>query len=311
MIAHALGAAGGVAKGVAAVVAAVGLSAGGPPVPPLVDAACDERLVLHRGSALASAELDEVSGVVESRSRRGVLWMHNDSGDTARLFAVGPNGRTLGRFTLAGVEALDWEDIAAGPGPDAGRRYLYVGDIGDNDRDRRTISILRLPEPVVEPAAVPVSRAVAVDRLVLRYPDGAHDAEALLVDPRSGDLVVVTKELDGRARVYRAPGRLAAGSETTLRRVATLRLGLAVLVTGGDVSRSGSVVALRTYGSVLLFARPAGKPLWGAFAGRRCRGIAPPELQGEAIAVSSGGRSYVTVGEGERPRIYRVVIRRA
>ena len=145
----------------------------------------------------------------------------------------------------------------------------------------------------------------------MRYPDGAHDAEALLVDPRSGDLVVVTKELDGRARVYRAPGRLAAGSETTLRRVATLRLGLAVLVTGGDVSRSGSVVALRTYGSVLLFARPAGKPLWAAFAGRRCRGIAPPELQGEAIAVSSGGRSYVTVGEGERPRIYRVVIRRA
>ena len=298
MIAHALGAATGVAKGAAAVVAAVGLSAGGPPVPPLVDAACDERLVLHRGSALASAELDEVSGVVESRSRRGVLWMHNDSGDTARLFAVGPNGRTLGRFTLAGIEALDWEDIAAGPGPDAGRRYLYVGDIGDNDRDRRTISILRLLEPVVEPAAAPVSRAVAVDRLVLRYPDGAHDAEALLVDPRSGDLVVVTKELDGRARVYRAPGRLAAGSETTLRRVATLRLGLAVLVTGGDVSRSGSVVALRTYGSVLLFARPAGKPLWAAFAGRRCRGIAPPELQGEAIAVSSGGRSYSRSARG-------------
>ena len=312
MIAHALGAAAGVAKGAAAVVAAVGLSAGGPPVPPLVDAACDERLVLHRGSALASADLDEVSGVVESRMRRGVLWMHNDSGDAARLFAVAPNGRTLGVFTLAGVEALDWEDIAAGPGPGPGRRYLYVGDIGDNDRDRRTISILRLPEPVVEPGAAPISRAIAdVDRLVLRYPDGARDAEALLVDPRSGDLIIVTKELDGRARVYRARGRLAAGSETTLRRVAALRLGLAVLVTGGDVSRSGSVVALRTYGSVLLFARPAGKPLWAAFAGRRCRGIAPPELQGEAIAVSSGGRSYVTVGEGERPRIYRVVIRRS
>ena len=105
-------------------------------------------------------------------------------------------------------------------------------------------------------------------------------------------------------------GRLAAGSETTLRRVATLRLGFGTLVTGGDVARSGSLVALRTYGSVLLYARPARKPLWAAFKTQPCSGIAPPELQGEAIALRTGGRSYVTVGEGEHPRVYRVEIRR-
>jgi hypothetical protein len=297
--------------GAAATIAmAVGLAAGGPPpLPALVDAACDGRLVLREGPRLGSAQLDEVSGVVESRMRPGVLWLHNDSGDTARLFAVGLDGRTLGRFTLAGIDARDWEDVAAGPGPVAGRRYLYVGDIGDNARTRDSISVLRFREPVVDPAGPPTTRRVtAVDELVLRYPDGPHDAEALLVDPRSGVLLIVTKQLDGRAGVFRAPPGLADGSQTVLRRVATLRLGFGVLVTGGDVSRSGSVVALRAYTSVLLYARPAGKPLAAAFRGRRCTGIGPPETQGEAIALRTGGRGYATVGEGQRPRIYRVEI---
>ena len=312
MFAGLLNAAAGVFHALAATfAAAVGLS-GAAPQPPLLDAACDGRLVLRQGKTVASDELNEISGVVESRTRTGVLWVHNDSGDTARIFAIGLDGRTLGTFELAGIQARDWEDIAAGPGPVAGRRYLFVADIGDNDQERATVTVLRLREPVVDPsAASPATGTVdAVDELGLRYPDGPHNAEALMVDPRSGDLVIVTKELDGQAGVFRAPGRLADGSETTLRRVATLPLGLGTLVTGGDVARSGSLVALRTYGSVLLYARPARKPLWAAFKTQPCSGITPPELQGEAIALRTGGRAYVTVGEGEHPRVYRVEIRK-
>jgi hypothetical protein len=308
VLAHLVDAAAAIFKeAVAAAAITAGLTAA---TPPLVDAACDGRLVLRSGGVLRPAELDEVSGIVESRRRAGVFWIHNDSGDAARLYAVGLSGRKLATFRLAGVEARDWEDVAAGPGPVAGARYLYVGDIGDNDLVRDTISVLRVREPAVDPASASITGTIdGVAELVLRYPDRAHDAEALLVDPRSGDLLVITKELDGRAAVFRAPGRLAAGSESVLRRVATLRLGLAALVTGGDVSGSGDLVALRTYGSVLLFARPAGKPVWAAFRSRRCRGIAPPETQGEAIALRTGGRSYVTVGEGEHPPVYRVGIR--
>jgi hypothetical protein len=310
VIAHLVGAVLGILNGAAAAASVVAGLAGGPP--PLLEAACDGRLALQAGSRVRSSELDEISGVVESRSRPGVLWVHNDSGDSARLFAIGLRGRLLGTYALSGVEAVDWEDIAAGPGPLPGKRYLYVGDIGDNERTRDTISVLRLVEPVVDTRHAPQSHTVTgVDELVLRYPDGPHDAEALLVDPRARSLVIVTKALDGRVGVYRAPGGIGidAGSVTVLRRVATLRLGFGALVTGGDVSRSGRVVALRTYGSVLLYDRPAGKPLWAAFRSRRCTGVTPPERQGEAIALRVRGRSYLTVGEGEHPRIFRVLIR--
>jgi hypothetical protein len=296
--------------GTAAGATAAGASA---PLPPLVDAACDGRLVLRQGGTVSSGELEEVSGVVESRRRAGVLWVHNDSGDTPRLFAIGLDGRTLGVFELDGVAAVDWEDIAAGPGPVQGRRYLYVADIGDNDRQRATVSVVRLAEPLVDPES-PSAEPVLVrgaDELVLRYPDGPHNAEALLVDPRSGELVVVTKELSGTAEVFRAPAGLIAGSDTMLRRVGSINLGLGSLVTGGDVSPSGNMVALRTYGAVFLYARPKGKPLWAAFRARRCRGIAPPEAQGEAIALRTSGRAYVTIAEGEHPTVHRVQIRSA
>ena len=84
-----------------------------------------------------------------------------------------------------------------------GRPLLYVGDIGDNASRRASIDVYRVPEPRVGAAA-----SAPAARLRLRYPDGAHDAEALLVDPLRGDLVIVTKVL-GAARAYRASARLA------------------------------------------------------------------------------------------------------
>src|SRR5205085_11138386 len=44
---------------------------------------------------LADPALVEASGVVESRARSGVLWVHNDSGDTARVFAITKAGATV------------------------------------------------------------------------------------------------------------------------------------------------------------------------------------------------------------------------
>ena len=40
-------------------------------------------------------------------------------------------GRAAGGPSTA-PSNVDWEDIAAGPGPEPGQHYLYVGDIGDN-----------------------------------------------------------------------------------------------------------------------------------------------------------------------------------
>ena len=85
---------------------------------------------------ISSSWLNETSGIVGSRSLPGTLWVHNDSGDSARFFAIGTTGALQGQFSLQNATATDWEDIAIGP-KSGGGNYLYLGDIGDNSANRR------------------------------------------------------------------------------------------------------------------------------------------------------------------------------
>ena len=294
---------------------------------PVLVAACAGTLQASTSGSVASDALTEISGIAASRRTRGVFWVHNDSGDSARVFAIDATGKTLGEFALDGAQAVDWEDIAVAPGPGPNTKAngkgstsdLYVGDIGDNTGTRASVTVYRVPEPAVDHAgtsfAEPVARVLpGAVALTFTYPDGPHDAEALLVDPRSHDLLVVTKDLvGGRGLVFRGRADAPAGTSAVLEHVGQVSLGLAQGVTGGDVSASGDTVALRTYLGVVLYPRPAGKKLWRAFEQTSCAGASPSlstERQGEAVAFVPGGRAYLTVGEGVHPPLHRFAANR-
>jgi hypothetical protein len=270
----------------------------------VLGAACNGTLVASAPGKIANDAITELSGIVSSRRTNGVWWANNDSGDSARLFAVGNNGRSLGEFRLAGATATDWEDIGIGPGPKAGVAYLYAADIGDNAKARSSVQLYRVPEPAVNPAK-PTSATktlAGVATLTLTYPDGAHDAEAFFVDPKTGRLYIVSKEL-GAAGVYRAPAALAAGSTTKLQSVGTVKAG--PLVTAADITARGNAIALRTYTSVRLFARTGDTKVETALSGKPCKGKTARERQGEAIGFTRDGRGYVTVSEGTHPPLHR------
>lgn len=242
----------------------------------------------------------EASGLVASAKTPGVLWVHNDSGDGARLFAVRRDGALVAALDVRGAAARDWEAMAAGPGA-GGAPALYVGDIGDNDAARASVTIYVVPEPALDP---PPS-SVTVERVVeLRYEDGPRDAEALLVDPESGEIVIVSKARDGASGVYVAD--VQAG---LLSRRRTLAVGRAPLagdprVTDGAVSRRGDLVALRTYDAVFVWRRAPGTSIADALGGEPCGAPAPREPQGEAIAFAADGSGYFTVSEGAAPPIW-------
>lgn len=270
-----------------------------------VAAACTGQLVAANAGTVSGSTLKEISGIDVGVANPSLYWVHNDSGDTARVFALGPTGVTRATYTLSGASAVDWEDIAVGGGPIAGVSYLYTADIGDNARSRSEIVVYRVPEPTVGASGTFALSGVAALRL--RYPDGPHNAEALLVDPQTGELVIVEKtSAGGTARVYQAPGGLQAGSVTTLTLVGTLSLpaGSTNLVTGADLSPDGSQLAVRTYAQVLLWNRATGSAIWAPFATAPCTGPVPSESQGEAIAFAANGRGYVTVSEGTNPVLH-------
>jgi hypothetical protein len=269
------------------------------PKAPAAPALCG-RLTVRVAGHVSAPEATELSGLVLSPTQRGVLWALNDSGDRARLFALRTDGSSIASLDVPGAEAVDWEDIAAGPDD-----TLVAADIGDNGRTRASIDLYRLPEPRL--ADGPPATGAAT-RLTYTYPDGAHDAETLLVDRRTGEAVVVAKQLDGRAGVY--AGSLRAGG--TLRKATTLRLGLGGLATAGDVSADGRVVGIRTYTALYVWERRPGASIAATLKRAPCVGAAllAREGQGESLALARDGLSFFTVPEGANATLRRYITRK-
>jgi hypothetical protein len=281
-------------------------------------AASDQRALASEGApstcpsfdaAVATGSLEsdlirESSGLLASRINPEVFWTHNDAGDTARIFAFNRQGRHLGIYDLQGVSAVDWEDIASGPGSVAGGESLYLADIGDNSTSRAGIVVYRVAEPAVSSSQTPVAVVLSpVEKFALRYPDGAHNAETLLVDPSGGDLYVVTKSTDGISGVYLSAVPQDVTGVRTLTKVATLVFGSGVLAgtgplaTGGDVSPDGQEIIIRTYDAAVLWQRRAGLPVETAFDGPPCLLKLASEPQGEGISFDAR-KNFYTISEG-------------
>jgi hypothetical protein len=271
---------------------------------------CPTFLPGRKVGTIEPAQIYGASGIVASRKNAGVLWVHNDRGP-ADLFALTTGGKLLATFRLGGVNIIDWEDIAIGPGPEPNVDYLYAGDIGDNRSVRKNgIAIYRFTEPKVvqlsdanqKPANVTLT---GIEKIELVYPDGPRDAETLMLDPLTKDLYIVTKE--GKSGVY----RVANGAKWTdlqspaekikLQYVARLSWGMA---TGGDISPDGQMIIVRGYFGASLWMRPKEGPLWEAFGNPGCSVPIIPESQGEAIGFDANGRGYYTTSENRYQPIY-------
>ena len=263
--------------------------------------------------------LKELSGVAASRVNPPALWVHNDSGGEPTAYAISPAGKLLGAYPVDGATAVDWEDIAVGPGPKNATSYLYLGDIGDNASARDAIVVYRVPEPTAKLDGTGAT-LTGTEKFSLHYPDGPVDAESLLVDPRSGDLFIIDKEYtSGIGKVFRAKkSQLVDGADITLQQVASFTMssddavspgaGLpGTIITGADVSPDGNLVLVRTYRRVLAFARPKGKPLAAAFGVNPCYAPQATERQGEAVGFAADGSGYFTISEGANAPIHHFV----
>jgi hypothetical protein len=260
---------------------------------------CPQFLAGHKVGVIQSPLIDEASGIAASRKNPGVLWVHNDGGPPC-LYALSPQGKHLGIYTLSGARNRDWEDIAIGPGPEPNVDYLYVGDIGDNNSKHKYVTIYRVPEPRVD-ANQPAANVIltGVEAIGLLYPDGPRNAETLMLDPLTKDIYIVSKEEP--SKVYRAAYPQSTTSKTTLEYVAKLPWGTA---TGGDISGDGRMVIVRNYLAASLWLRPQNAPLWRAFEGDECKVSLIFEQQGEAICFDASGAGYFTTSEHTHQPIY-------
>ena len=282
-------------------------------------------------NSLNTELINEVSGLAASRKNSKVLWTHNDNGDSPRIFAINTRAKLLGIYNLKrGVQAVDWEDVAVGPGPVTGAHYLYIGDIGDNSSTRDTIRVYRVAEPVVNNADNPPNPSSApsfditngIAKFTFRYPDGKHNAESLMIDPISRDLFIIAKTLvrpdsSNMRRVYVCRRAALVPNQTnTLIHVASVVSrfpgSTSNKPTAADISADGSLIGMKTAGDlstgcdVFIWRRNPGTTVEQTLQANPLAPFHGTKVPGEALAFAADGKGYYAMSEGTKPPLFFV-----
>lgn len=253
---------------------------------------CPQGEELSPLGSIDSSNITETSGIGQSKRNPQNLWLHNDSGDGSFLYSISMNGSRNNTIELDTV-AIDWEDMAMVQLPE-NPPYIYVGDIGDNDEIRTSISIHKLIEPEEE------TNSPLLTTFEITYPDRPHNAETLLVHPHTGITYVITKDIE-QTQVFALDQEQSTLREVFRFSFSEYEMEGSPLVTGGDISPDGNILFIRTYTHI--WAVPA-HILDGVPMEEVCTMPSASEAQGESITVLDDGR-YITISEGDFPTIHQ------
>jgi hypothetical protein len=241
----------------------------------------------------------EASGIVASYRNKGLLWTHNDSGDGNRIFSMDANGKGTREFFLEGVINRDWEAIGMATFPEGS--FIYVADIGDNNANYSDYAIYRVPEPEITASTPKTNTLRNVQKISFKYPDGARDAEAFLIDQNTKDIFIISKRED-KKRLYRLPFPQSYTQVITaefVQELTTFSTGIVqtAYITDATVSVDNQEVIIKNYFQIFHWRRAANETIPNAL--KRNPTVLPYniEVQGEGVCFAQDGGGYYTISE--------------
>ncbi|MCS3800151.1 hypothetical protein [Niastella sp. OAS944] len=238
--------------------------------------------------AVSEPALNEASGIADSKANPGYLWVEQDSGNPPSIHLLQHNGTWLKSIHLANVVNRDWEDLVLAAGPKPGVQYLYIAETGDNLLVHTDYAIYRLEEPTA--AADTVKQ---VDKIAFFYPDGSHNAEAILVDGDTKDIYIITK-VDRRSKVFKLTYPYSTTVANKAEEVGVLTYNLAV---SAAISPSGKEIVVKTYDAIYSYPRKTSETIMQTLAKEPVSLPYTQEPQGEAIVFSNNDSGYYTLSE--------------
>lgn len=244
--------------------------------------------VTPQSYAVSQSSLTEASGIADSKTNTGYLWVQQDGGNPPAIDLVQQNGAWLKTIHLANVVNRDWEDLVLSTGPKAGGNYLYIAETGDNLLVHPDYAIYRLEEPAAATDTVKL-----VEKIAFFYPDGSHNAEAMLVDPDTKDIYIITK-VEKRSQVFKLTYPYSTTVTNKAELVGSLTYNLAV---SAALSPKGTEIVVKTYDAIYYYKRAAGETIMQALSKEPVSLPYEQEPQGEAIVFANNDSGYYTLSE--------------
>jgi hypothetical protein len=247
----------------------------------------------RRLAELKDKNLKEISGIAASINNPSLLWAHNDKGNDAEIYLLDENLNIKLTCKIKGIDNRDWEDIATGPGPDPDKNYLYVGDIGDNDAQYPFKFIYRFEEPVWKEGGEQALTISSFDTITFELPDKRKDTEALLIDPVTKNLYVISKR---EKPVYLYELEFPYSTKETLTATKLDALPFSQIV-AGDISADGNEILIKDYKSVYYWKNTGRKSVATVLRAPAIQLPYEREPQGEAITWAHDGKGFYTLSE--------------
>jgi hypothetical protein len=232
--------------------------------------------------------IDEASGIADSYRNPGSLWGIQDSDRPTELYLLGHNGQHGKKIFLKNVTNRDWEELAVSEGPDAGKKYIYIGETGDNNRVFNSYSFYRFEEP-----SSGVDTISQIDKINFQYPDGPHDAEAFFVEPVTKDIYIITKR-DANSKVYRLPYPHSTAGNNTAQLVYELPY---TGVVAAAYSFASKELLIKTYTSIYYYRLDASQSIADVLKTSYTTLTYQMEPQGEAVCFSNNNTGFFTLSE--------------
>jgi len=226
--------------------------------------------------------INETSGIADSKTNPGYLWVEEDSGNPPQLYLLGHDGNVLKSIYIKGAVNRDWEDITLA------NDTIYVADIGDNNLNFSDYIIYQFVEPSASTDTVSNFNTIH-----FAYPDGPHDAEAFLVDPTTKDIYIITK-LDASSKIYKLSFPYSAASVDTVSLVGTLNYNNVV---SAAMAPGGSEIIIKTYLSLNYYTRSTGETIEQTLTKTYTRLPYIPEPKGEAVTFAKDNSGLFALSE--------------
>ncbi len=271
------------------------------------------------GTVKKTMSLPEISGIACSRVTPGYLWMESD--DYKNVVATTEKGESSYlRLSFTGIASRgDWEDMCGGVYE--GKNYLFVGAFGDNNETTGKYYIIYFEEPEI-PSTTGNKQTIKADTIRYEYPDGKHNAEAMMYDNLTQTIYVITKVYYDVCTVYSLPMSTEYTGIQTMTKVCDLGVKSDLgedgkhgfhLVTGADISPDGSRVLIKNHNNnisslsvTLIWERDGDEDLSETLKRQPLEIEAyKEEWQGEAICWLDTTTFYTTSDDDGEPPIYK------
>jgi len=237
-------------------------------------------------SHMADGRIRESSGLAYSTKFPNLAYTMNDSKNRSIVYAIQVStGRVVGQVDLERFDLKDPESIAVDR---QGR--LWLGDLGDNDKERDDASIMAFDEPG------PGRKAPrAVQRFPVAFQGGPKNVEGMMIYPSTRQVFLISKTESGSGTLYVLPQALRNGEKN----VATnLRRPMPARVSDATFTPDGRFALLKTATGVVAYDVKT----WRAINSFETPGLD----KGESLTVEPGGRSILMGSEGDDSPIVRM-----